>query len=110
MTNLSNSNLYLDLHSLGGDFLLISIAPYFSYKDGVRQTDVEGYKYTVVLPHHKFEQLDVKIPGAQQLDLDADSLPVQFRNLRVRPYLNRERNFLSFTAQADQITCLAAKP
>lgn len=56
------TDLKIDTASLGGNFLLVDITPYNTYKDGERTDTLEGYRYDIALPKHKMEKLSVKIP------------------------------------------------
>lgn len=111
MTTLTGFNLTIDNACLGTDMLLLRVSPYYPYSDGKAQKDtIEGYKYTVVLPQHGFEQLDVKIKGEKRADVaPGGSIPVVFDNLQVKPYINRDRSTLAFSAQADGIHTSTSK-
>ena len=104
MTTLTKENLWIDNSCLGKEMLLVETAPHFEYVNNVRTNNLLGYKYTVVLPQHGFEKLDVKIPGNKLLEVQAgQSIAVSFTGLRVKPYISFKNSDLRFTASADGI-------
>ncbi|EDT73633.1 MULTISPECIES: hypothetical protein [Clostridium] len=56
------TDLKINIESLGGNFLLVDVSPYYTYKDGEKTDILEGYRYDIALPKHKMEKLSVKIP------------------------------------------------
>lgn len=59
------SDIHLDVDRLfdGNQMLADDPVPYYVYKDGQRTDNIEGYRYSVVLPNTKFEKVTVKVPG-----------------------------------------------
>lgn len=105
MNTISTRNLVIDNKCFGDGALLVEIAPYYAYVDGVKG-GIEGYKYAVVLPKCSFSRLEVKIKGDPQLTLDpGETVPVVFEELLVRPYayMSGSRALLGITAQASAI-------
>ena len=59
------SDLYLDVERIfdGSQILAEEPVPYYTYKDGKKTDDIEGYRYMIVLPNLAFEKVSVKVPG-----------------------------------------------
>lgn len=95
---LSAKELWLDNASVGA-MKLCEVRPAYDYKDGVRQADVSGYRYVVVLMEHGLEKISVTIPGPQLIEFDGDYKNVVFDGLKVRPYVGRDGK-LAVTATA----------
>lgn len=101
------TDLKIDVNSLGGNFLLVDINPYYSYKDGEKTNTLEGYKYDIALPKHKMEKLSVKIPitssNVPLVDINKDEeIPmlkqVFFEGLEVGSYFMQGNVNLKATA------------
>lgn len=56
---------------IGNEFKLVSIRPYYEYKDGNKTETVLGFTYEVVLIEKGYEKIGVKILGKNKL---ADNL------------------------------------
>lgn len=77
--------------------MLVDIRPYYNY--GENRSEVEGFKYRVVLPSHKMEALEVKIPGSKLLELSDGEYPmVEFEGLEARIYIIDGKGIISATA------------
>ncbi len=105
MTTLSNNELYIatDIPAFK-DIQLIQVRARKEWRDGKPTENQIGYTYTVILPQHGFEQLDVKIDGDKRIEVQpGKSVAVEFVNLRVKPYVKRDTSFITFSAKADDI-------
>lgn len=103
MKNLVYS-LRIDNECFGPVMIAVGCRPYFAFKDGVRQSTVEGYQYTVVLPKLGYQQINVKVPGECKLEIiEGKEAHVKFDGLVVRPYVNREAMTLALTATATAV-------
>lgn len=80
------SDLKIDASSLGARLWLVSIEPYYTYKDGSRTDEVEGHKYVVTLPDLNFEKLAVKIPGKQLCEAPDGYAQCKFQGLELTAY------------------------
>lgn len=102
MTTINIRELLIDTRTFGDEYILIAINPVYEYANNQRTKNVIGYRYTVVLPSCNFAQLDVKIVGAQMIELkDRETMSVKFDDLTVHPYVNyRNHNALAVTATA----------
>ena len=61
-------NLLILPASLGDKMLLVEIKPWFEFLDGKKTGNQLGYKYTISLPAHALDKIDVKVPGEQQIE------------------------------------------
>ena len=68
-------------------FLLTRISPNYIYADGKRTQEVDGWKYTVLIPELGYDSLNVKIAGSKQLDATGPNTYVIFDGLEIKPYL-----------------------
>lgn len=114
MTTLSTINVAPK--ELGNIRILVGVKQNIEYRDGKPTGKVIGYKYEVVLPEHAYDRLDVKINGAQQMELaPGETCSVTFDNLTVRPYVKYEpwgdgkKAVIAYTASADAIHRVEAK-
>lgn len=79
------SDLIIDPASLGKRFWLVDVIPSYAYQNGQRMDTVTGYRYTVALPDKGLDKINVRIDGAQQMDVPASFVEVRFAELE--PYL-----------------------
>lgn len=105
--SLKITDLKIDINSLGGNFLLVDIVPYYAYENGEKTDTLEGYRYDIALPKHKMEKLSVKIPISSSniplVDVNKDEeIPmlkqVLFENLEVSSYFMQGNINLKATA------------
>lgn len=106
------TDLKIDPNSLGKTMLLADIAPAFEYKNGERTDKIDGYRYSVVLPVHKMEEIGVKVLGKTPLiDIEKEDIPigtpVQFTNLEVGSYFSKGQ--INITAKAESISFANSK-
>lgn len=80
------SDLIIDPHSLGREFLLVDVLPAYEYANGQRTEKIVGYRYTVVLPERRFEKINVRVDGGKRMDKPKDFARVEFQNLEVFIY------------------------
>ncbi|MCI5499242.1 MAG: hypothetical protein MR419_06940 [Clostridiales bacterium] len=80
------TDLVIDPHSLGGEFLLVDVLPAYEYTNGQRTEKIVGYRYTIVLPERRFEKINVRIDGGKCMDKPKDFSHVEFQNLEVFIY------------------------
>ncbi|MEW9938324.1 hypothetical protein AB2T96_16530 [Clostridium butyricum] len=101
------TDLKINIDSLGGNFLLVDISPYYAYKDGEKTDTLDGYRYDIALPKHKMEKLSVKIPFSSNniplVDINKDEeIPmlkqVIFEGLEVGSYFMQGNINLKATA------------
>lgn len=77
--------------------MLVDVRPYYNYEGTSKE--LEGYKYKVVLPQHKMDSLEVKIPGAKLTELAEGEFPmVEFEGLEARVYVIDGNGVISATA------------
>lgn len=101
------TDLKIDVSSLGGNFLLVDIVPYYVYQNGEKTDILEGFRYDIALPKHKMEKLSVKIPisscSVPLVDINKDEeIPmlkqVFFEGLEVSSYFMQGNVNLKATA------------
>ena len=73
------TDLVIDPHSLGGEFLLVDVLPAYEYTNGQRTEKIVGYRYTIVLPERRFEKINVRIDGGKCMDKPKDFSHVEFQ-------------------------------
>lgn len=92
----------------------VSAGPRYAYDDnGNRTNNQDGTFVEVAVVNHGFEKFRVNLPGMTPLLDDGEEFPegtmVEFQNLRIRPYANRQGR-LAFTASADDARIVGPKP
>ena len=90
------TDLKIDTRCFGKKMLLVDILPCYVYQNGNRTTEIEGYKYILVLPEMSFEKIAVKILGAMRLDKPTDYVEVSLEGLETSIYF-RNGNFEIFS-------------
>lgn len=102
------NNVFLDTTNFG-PMTLFSVRPNMYDDNNVEQAKPVGFKYGVVLPEQEFEKLYVKIPGPQLLEtpLSGHGPQVEFTDLRVKPYVDRNGR-MAFSATAAGIKVVDA--
>lgn len=95
-------NLYLAPECLGATMQLVAVSEDF-YANGEKQAKPVGRKYDVLVIAQAYERLTVRIPGDQLVD-DPGVAPVyvEFKDLRVRPYVDRNGR-MAYSAVAEGI-------
>lgn len=82
--------------------MLADIKPYYNYQGTSKE--LEGYKYKVILPLHKMDALEVKIPGAKQIELADGEYPlIEFEGLEARIYVIEGKGMVSATAKGIRV-------
>ena len=115
MNTLSLSGLRIVPGDLGTVYLVTGVRPYYAYQNNERTGKVEGYKYMTVLPGKQFAKIDIKIPGAQRLDVPpGEYISVRYDGLDVKLYYDHN-NRVQLSAKAVDLHKLsvdkpAAKP
>lgn len=104
MADSLNVNTLLDADRLG-KMLLIAVEPTYTYSEtGQRTNNVDGYKYTVLLPQLGFSKLSVKIAGEQRLDVPVGTMvPVYFDGLELKVYSLETSRSVYLSAKAGDI-------
>ena len=94
-------NLLIDPACLGKTMYLAGVTPSYKYDDNKQKTsEIEGYRYDVVLVDRGFDKIAVKIPGKQQLEAkDGEIMAVAFEGLEIKVYVISGELKLSATAQ-----------
>lgn len=95
-----NTDLYLAAECLG-NMVLVTVTPDYYGETKEKHAEAQGFKYEVMLPAHRYDKLTVKIAGAQQLEppISGHEPQVEFRTLRVHPYVDRTGR-MAYTASA----------
>lgn len=96
---------------VGNEFKLVSVRPYYEYKDGNKTDTVLGFNYEIVLLDRGYEKIVVKILGNDRLadNLSEEELQkgvsVGFSKLNYKVYGKASGDFISFnlTLTADNI-------
>ena len=99
-------NDLLDLSKLGKKFMLVEPPePYTKFVDGKNTGEIEGYKYSIVLPEFLFEKIEVKIeqdePSISKDVIEKEkSLEVKLEGLQAFVYSFNNRVGISFRAKS----------
>lgn len=99
-------NDLIDLNKLGKQFMLVEAPqPYTKFVDGKNTGEIEGYKYSIVLPEFLFEKIEVKIeqdePSISQDVIEKKkSVAVELEGLQAFVYSFNNRVGISFRAQS----------
>jgi|SRR5699024_7780569 len=98
-----------DLNKFGKQFMLVE-APraYTKFVDGKNTGEIEGYKYSIVLPDFFFEKIEVKIeqdePSISQDVVEKEkSIAVKLEDLEAFVYSFNNRIGISFKAKSIKI-------
>ena len=99
------NNLKVDLSSLGSNFILTGIRPYYKYDNGKRTNEILGQSYEVAIVEQSFEKMNVKIPNLVPLvNFDSNNLlKVRFTNLQVGLYQDFFSKQIRLKAVADSL-------
>jgi hypothetical protein len=79
-------DLKIDPVSLGKT-LLVDVKPGYQYKDGVRTDVCSHYVYSVTLPKHCFDKMNIKIDGKQIMQKPDEAVEVTFEALELYIYM-----------------------
>ena len=82
-------NLVLDPACPGKTMYLAGVAPSYKYDENKNRTsEIEGYRYDVVLVDKGFEKIGVKIASSQQVEAkEGEVTQVAFDGLEVKVYV-----------------------
>lgn len=75
--------------SLGDKLWLVDVSPAYEYKEGKRSDTILGYRYSIALPEHELDKIDVRIDGQQQAEAPNGYEEVRFDNLEVFIYWSK---------------------
>ena len=88
-------DLRIDTSRLG-KMLLVDVKPGYQYKDGVKQEGISHYVYSVALPKHSLEKINVKINGKKILEKPEGNFPeVVFTGIELSVYIRDGQGFIS---------------
>ncbi len=62
--------------SVGKNLMLVDIIPNYTYENGKRSDNINGYRYVVAMPERALDKLSVRIDGDLLLDKSEDDYPV----------------------------------
>ncbi|MBR1718534.1 MAG: hypothetical protein IJ715_04630 [Bacilli bacterium] len=104
------NEIYLDTDkTVGTKFLLTEVKEKAVYENGKPTGAYSGYKYTVSCMEKGLKQINVSIPGTQQVSLSAsdDFKEVSFKDLTLKAFIMNNR--IQFSASATGITEIKEK-
>lgn len=87
--------------TVGTKFMLVDVNPYYKYENQERTDEIDGYKYSCVLPERKYQALNVKIKGEKRIELKSESVPVVFNGLLLKGYIMN--GTFGVTAEANDV-------
>lgn len=102
-------NDLLDLNKLGKQFMLVEPPQaYTKFVDGKNTGEIEGYKYSIVLPDFLFEKIEVKVEQdkpsiSQEVVAKEKSIAVKLDDLQAFVYSFNNRVGISFRAKSIKI-------
>ena len=83
------TDLIISPKSLGDKLWLVDVSPAYEYKEGKRSGTILGYRYSIALPEHELDKIDVRIDGQQQAEAPNGYEEVRFDNLEVFIYWSK---------------------
>ena len=83
------TDLIVSPKSLGDKLWLVDVSPAYEYKDGKRSDTILGYRYSIALPEHELDKIDVRIDGQQQAEAPNGYVEVRFDGLEMFIYCLR---------------------
>ena len=69
-----------------GETLLVDVRAGYLYKDGVKTNECNHYVYSVALPKHSLDKINIKIDGKQLMQKPDNFVKVTFDNLEIYIY------------------------
>jgi len=72
--------------TLGKRYWLTEVRPVYKYIDNKKTDEIDGYRYTIVLPERGLEKISVKIEGKKRIDTPDNYVEVDFSNLELYIY------------------------
>lgn len=99
---LSLKNLVIDAKAtLGSPLLLCKVSPTFEYANGTPTSKRDGTRYTVAAPSAEMATLNIKVLGAQAVDMDGKAVvPVTFDDLELYIYFRDAKPLVAGRATA----------
>lgn len=83
------TDLIVSPKSLGDKLWLVDVSPAYEYQNNRRTDTVLGYRYSIAMPEHGLDKVDVRIDGQQQMDAPNGYVEVRFDNLEVFIYWSK---------------------
>lgn len=99
---MKTTDLIIDPRTVGESLLLVEVTPAYEYKNNKRTDTLWGYKYTVAMPDHGLDKINVKIEGEKLMETPDNFTEVTFEGLQLFVYLLNGR--LEIGARATGIT------
>ena len=72
--------------TLGKRYWLTEVRPVYKYTDNKKTAEIDGYRYTIVLPERGLEKISVTIEGKKRIDTPDNYVEVDFSNLELYIY------------------------
>ncbi|WP_024346022.1 hypothetical protein [Lacrimispora indolis] len=97
--------------SQDGKVLCVEVSVVYAYKDGRYTEEIEGTKYTLVLPALQYQRIEVRTketsPNPEILqalsDVENESCPVEVEGFKARISVDFTRKELRLTCTADTV-------
>ena len=102
------SDLIVSPKSLGDKLWLVDVSPAYEYKEGKRSDTILGYRYSIALPEHELDKIDVRIDGQQQAEAPNGYEEVRFDGLEMFIYWSKGEYHVG--ARANGIHIVNPKP
>lgn len=83
------TDLIVSPKSLGDKLWLVDVSPAYEYQNNRRTDTVLGYRYSIAMPEHELDKIDVRIDGQQQAEAPNGYEEVRFDNLEVFIYWSK---------------------
>ena len=83
------TDLIVSPKSLGDKLWLVDVSPAYEYQNNRRTDTVLGYRYSIAMPEHGLDKVDVRIDGQQQMDAPDGYVEVRFDNPEVFIYWSK---------------------
>ena len=103
------SDLIIDPRSLGSKLWLVNVYPAYEYQNNKRTNNVLGYRYSVSMPEHSLDKVDVLVEGEKRMEAPNGYVEVQFDGLEVYLYWSDKMKQYQVGARAKDIRLVVGK-
>lgn len=103
------SSLIVDPRSLESKLWLVNMYPAYGYENNKRTDTIIGYRYSIAMPEHGLDKIDVQIDGEKRMEAPDGYVEVQFDGLEVYLYWSEKMKQYQVGAKAKDIRLMGGK-
>ena len=103
------TDLMISPKSLGDKLWLVDVSPAYEYQNNKRTDNILGYRYSIAMPEHGLDKIDVHIDGQQQMEAPDGYVDVRFDGLEVFIYWSKAKAAYQVGAKAAGIHLVNTK-